>query len=61
MPYSSARVEALLLRRCAYWLSMSGMPAIASESKVVHLPRTHVFSPEQLKAMLERISRGESL
>jgi hypothetical protein len=52
-------VEALIIRRCAYWLSLSGMPAITTESKVVHVPRTNVFSPEQLKSMMERLSRGE--
>ena len=53
--------EALVIRRCAYWLSMVGMPPITTESKVVHLPRTHVFSPEQLRSMMERVSRGEPL
>ncbi|HYO58726.1 hypothetical protein [Archangium sp.] len=51
--------EALIIRRCAYWLSMAGLPPITSESKVVHLPRTNVFSPEQLRSMMERVSRGE--
>lgn len=40
---------------------MSGLPSIGSESKIVHLPRTQLFSPEQLKAMLERVSKGEPL
>ncbi|MDY7229403.1 DUF4365 domain-containing protein [Hyalangium rubrum] len=54
-------VEALIIKRCAYWLSMSGMPAVSSESRVVQLPRTNLFSPEQLNAMMERVSRGEPL
>ncbi|HZH13941.1 MAG TPA: DUF4365 domain-containing protein [Archangium sp.] len=54
-------VEALVIRRCAYWLSMAGLPPITSDSKVVHLPRTNVFSPEQLMSMMERVSRGEPL
>jgi hypothetical protein len=53
-------VESLIIRRCAYWLAMAGMPAITTESKVVHLPRANVFSPAQLMSMMERVSRGES-
>jgi Domain of unknown function (DUF4365) len=53
--------ESLIIRRCAYWLSMSGLPPITTESKTVHLPRTNVFSPAQVMAMMERVSRGESL
>lgn len=52
-------IESLTIRRCAWWLSLSGMPPITTESKNLHLPRTNVFSPEQLKSMMERVSRGE--
>jgi hypothetical protein len=51
--------EALIIRRCAYWLPMSGMPPITTESRTVHLPRSHLFSPAQLRSMMERVSRGE--
>jgi hypothetical protein len=54
-------VESLIIRRCAYWFSMSGLPPITTESRTVHLPRHNVFSPEQLKSMMERVSRGEPL
>ncbi len=53
--------DSLIIRRCAWWLPMAGMPSINTESKVVHLPRTNVFSPEQLRSMMERVSRGEPL
>jgi hypothetical protein len=53
-------VESLIIRRCAYWLAMAGLPPITTESRVVHLPRANVFSPEQLMSMMERVSRGES-
>ncbi|OJT25320.1 hypothetical protein BO221_11790 [Archangium sp. Cb G35] len=52
--------EALILRRCAYWLSMAGLPPTTSEFKRVRLPRANVFSPEQLMSMMERVSRGEA-
>lgn len=53
-------VEHLLIRRCAYWLTMTGMPAIEDqESKTVHVPKTQVFSPTGLKVIMEKASKGE--
>jgi len=52
---------ALILRRCAWWVNMSEMPATEGESKVVHLPLQQVFSPDQLKTLMEKLSREEPL
>lgn len=48
--------DALILRRCAYWVSLRGAPPITGDSKLVHVPKTNLFSPQQLQAMLETIS-----
>jgi len=63
----SAQVEhtadALLVRRCAWWVEMTGMPPLPSgrDSTTVHLPRAQVFSPRALRRMMDTLSRGESL
>lgn len=53
--------EQLVLRRCAYWVTMTGMgPAPSGQKTItVHLPKSQLFSPDGLKAILEKVSRGE--
>ncbi len=52
--------EELVLRRCGYWISIRCKPDTTSTRSVtVHLPREQLFNPEQLGAMLERISVGD--
>lgn len=51
--------EHLLLRRCAYFLHASALEPITTDSKVVHVPFTQRFTPDALRAMMERVSRGE--
>ena len=53
--------EQLMLRRCAWWVKMTGMPQVSTASKTVHLPRKQVFSPDTLRSLMEKISREESL
>jgi hypothetical protein len=54
-------VDELILRRCAYWVKMTGMPAISTPTTTVRLPRTNHFSPRQLKALLTTFSRTGAL
>jgi len=54
-------VDALVLRRCAYFRKMTGLPAITADSTTVRLPKTNVFSPDDLQAMMTEISRKGSL
>jgi hypothetical protein len=49
-------VDHLLIRRCAYWVKMTGMPAINAESKVVHIPKSQPFSPTELHRIMQAIS-----
>lgn len=54
--------DALTVVRCAYWMSLRGMPSIGDQdSKVVHLPRGNIFNVESLLAMMERASKREPL
>ena len=58
---ASRRTE-LVLRRCAYWLSLRGGPATTNETeKRVHLPRENLVTQESLKQLLVRVSREEEL
>jgi hypothetical protein len=46
----------LTLRHCAYWVSLRGQPVSKNTSTVtVSLPRSQVFSPKELEAMMTRI------
>jgi hypothetical protein len=53
----------LVLRRCAFWVSLRGEPPCASRARepdvTVHLPCAQRFSVEQLEAMMTRVSAGE--
>jgi hypothetical protein len=51
--------EAMVLRRCGYWRSLLGEPAVENEAKItVALPRRNVFSPAALQGMMARVSEG---
>jgi Domain of unknown function (DUF4365) len=52
----------LRLRRCAYWLSLRGLPPSEATSSVrVSIPRSDVFDATGLTRLLDRRYRGESL
>jgi hypothetical protein len=56
--------QQLIIRRCAFWVKMTGMPEItdaAQKNKSVRLPHTQVFSPVQLKGLMEKLSREEEI
>jgi len=55
--------DELIVRRCAYWLSLDGMGPIEGNvgSTTVQLPRSNVFSPDALSALMAKISREEQL
>jgi hypothetical protein len=49
------------LRHCAWWVSLRGHGPTANTGTVtVVLPRLQVLSPGALRAMMERIDRGEA-
>jgi hypothetical protein len=52
--------EQLILRRCAFWLSLRGQAALQNRRSVrVQIPRAKVFSVEALRAIMNRIKAGE--
>jgi hypothetical protein len=51
--------DQLILRRCAYWQSLRGAPEITTDSVVVKLPKTQLFSPDQLTQLAGRLSRRD--
>ena len=52
----------LRLRRCGYFLSLSGHPETQNTTAVtVYLPRADVFASDHLRALMERAERGEPL
>ena len=52
--------EALIAKRCAYWVSLRGAPTIAGQdSRTVHLPKRNVLTPAGLTELMTRYSRQE--
>jgi hypothetical protein len=46
----------ILLRRCAWWMSLAGRPSLDNTTSViVHLPRANLFRPEALKTKFDEI------
>jgi hypothetical protein len=52
--------EQLILRKCAYWISLRGLPSMATgkDSTIIKIPKSNVFSPDKLKEMMTKISDG---
>jgi hypothetical protein len=54
--------DSLLVRRCAYWISLRDQPPIANRKSVrLAIPRSNVFSPAGLREIMERIKRRGKL
>lgn len=52
--------EQLILRRCAYWVSLRGAPATSNETgATIYIPESQMFTPEGLLDLLQRFSRQE--
>ena len=52
--------EQLMLRRCAYWLSLRGQPLTKNANTIrVSIPRANWFSVEALQGIMERLRNGE--
>lgn len=50
--------EQLLLRHCAWWLSLKGFPEIDQDSKVVRMPKAQRFDASALKDLIDASRRG---
>jgi hypothetical protein len=53
-------VARLIMRRCAYWVSLQGMPELpdGQESKTVEIPIANVFDIDALKALMDKSRKG---
>lgn len=52
--------EQLIMRGCAYWLSLRGAPASSnSTSQVVYIPKEQRFYPDALRGLFSAVSRGD--
>lgn len=54
--------DALVFRRCGYWLSLRGMPERAnSQTCRVHVPRANLLDVAGLTDLMRRVDVGETL
>ena len=52
--------DQLILKRCAYWVSLLGAPDSTNKSgQTVYLKRTQLFDPSGLEALLVRIAKRD--
>jgi len=50
------------LRKCLYWSSIRGHPAVKNRSSIrISIPRHQVFTPASLRWIMDRIRSGEDL
>ena len=54
--------DALIAKRCAYWVSLRGAAASAKEKyQTVYIPRPQLLPVETLTTLMTRCSRGEEI
>jgi Domain of unknown function (DUF4365) len=53
-------VSRLIMRRCAYWVSLSGLPdlAVGQLSKTITIPGSNLFDCESLKTLMDKSRQG---
>jgi hypothetical protein len=44
--------DGLCVRKAAYWVCLTGSPAVTQERTTVHLPRSHLLTPEALRRLM---------
>lgn len=55
-------VHNLILRKCAYWISLKGQTQTTNEtSKRIIIPHNNIFSPKALHSIMVKISKEENL
>jgi hypothetical protein len=60
--WTSQTEEQLVIRGCAYWSSLRGLPPTTNQRTTrVSIPRGNVFSVEGVTALMDRIRKGEEL
>ena len=52
--------DELILRRCAYWVSLRGAPPTDNDTGVtVKIPKAQTLTPDDLAALAARLSRRD--
>jgi len=60
--WTSQTEDQLVIRHCAYWLSLRGLPPTTNQRTTrVAIPRGNVFSVEGVTVLMDRIRNGEEL
>jgi hypothetical protein len=58
--WSSISHQQLVLRHCAYWLSLRGWPSTTNKDNItIHLEKKQRFSPGELDKIMTCIGKGE--
>ena len=56
----SLTTDELLLRHCAYWISLRGQPEVENlYTVVVSVPRTNLFTAEALRRIMHSVNDGD--
>jgi len=51
-----------VLKKCAYWCSLRGWPHVNNKEKVrIQIPESQLFTPEELKRLMEKVKEGKTL
>jgi Domain of unknown function (DUF4365) len=54
--------ERLILRKCAFWQSLRGLPETKNDSRVtISIPRKNLWNAENLLGIMNRIEQGDLL
>jgi hypothetical protein len=54
--------EALILKRCGYWISLRGFPESKNQNSVtINIPRENIFSVDSLRGIMTKVGKGQIL
>jgi hypothetical protein len=54
--------QELILKKCAYWVSLSGASISSNESgETIYIPKSQIFNPENLSDLCSKLSKREVL
>ncbi len=54
--------ERLILRKCAYWISLKGRGPITNQTRItIRIPRGNLFSVDGLRTIMETVKQGGDL
>lgn len=56
-------VDYLMLKKCAYWSYLGGQEEVPNNdsTRVLHIPKTNIFSVENIKRIMDKVKEGGDL